>query len=103
MKGANPLQCLEQRAPPYRDPVLHFHAPRPIALRGGDRNEEAPAKTNERRKPMRRACALALSPMQACAAEAPHVAQIQSALRTGLMAPAWRLLHVTRTETLDLS
>ena len=31
-----------QSAPPNRDPVLHFHALRLIALRGGDRNEETP-------------------------------------------------------------
>jgi hypothetical protein len=36
------------RAPPYRDPVLHSHAPRLVALRGGDRNEEIPATENEK-------------------------------------------------------
>ena len=30
------------RAPPYRDPALHFHAPRLIALRGGGRKRGNP-------------------------------------------------------------
>ena len=50
------------RAPPYRDPVLHFHAPRLVAPRGGDRNEETSATENLREMLMRRACARALSP-----------------------------------------
>ena len=41
--GAPPLQWLEQlgretERPPYRDPALHFHAPRLVALRGGEIN-----------------------------------------------------------------
>ena len=40
---------------------MHFHAPRLIALRGGDRNEETPATENEREMLMRRACARTLS------------------------------------------
>ena len=51
-----------QSAPPNRDPVLHFHALRLIALRGGDRNEETPTTENEREMLMHRACARALSP-----------------------------------------
>ena len=51
-----------QGAPPYRDPALHFHAPRLIALRRGDRNEETPKTENKREVLMRRACARALSP-----------------------------------------
>ena len=31
----------------YQDPVLHFLAPRLIALRGEDRNEEAPTTRKE--------------------------------------------------------
>ena len=43
-------------------PVLHFHAPRLVALRGGDRNEETPASENEKGMLMHRACARALCP-----------------------------------------
>ena len=43
---------------------MHFHAPRLIALRGGDRNEETPARENEGEVPMRRANARALSPRE---------------------------------------
>ena len=65
--GVPPQQWLEQwglktERPPYRDPVLHSHAPRLIALRGGDRNEETPAAGNEGEMLMRRAYARALSP-----------------------------------------
>ena len=35
------------RAPLYWGPALHFHAPRPVALCGGERNEETPATENE--------------------------------------------------------
>ena len=41
---------------------MHFGTPRPIALRGGDRNEETPTTENEREMPMRRACTRTLSP-----------------------------------------
>ena len=65
--GASPLKLLEQRGreterPPYRVPVLHFHAPRLNALRGGDKSDDTPALENEREVLMRRACARALSP-----------------------------------------
>ena len=43
-------------------PVLHFHAPRLIALCEGDRNEETPTIKNEGEVLMRRACARTLSP-----------------------------------------
>ena len=36
------------RAPAYRDPVLHFDALRLVALREGDRIEETLATENER-------------------------------------------------------
>ena len=49
-------------SPPYRDHALHFHAPRLIALREGDRNEETPTTENEGGMLMRRACARTLSP-----------------------------------------
>ena len=39
---------------------MHFHAPRLVALRGGDRNEETPATGNEKRMLICRACARAL-------------------------------------------
>ena len=41
---------------------MHFHAPRLIALRGGDRNEETPKTENKKGMLMRRACARTLSP-----------------------------------------
>jgi len=42
---------------------MNFHAPRLVALRGGDRNEEKKNATeNEREMLMRRACARTLSP-----------------------------------------
>ena len=41
---------------------MHFHAPRLIALRGEDRNEETPATGNESGMLMRRACARTLRP-----------------------------------------
>ena len=36
---------------------MYFHAPRPIALRGGDRNEVTSKTENKRGMLMRRACA----------------------------------------------
>ena len=83
---------------------LHFHAPRFIALRGGDRNEETPKTENEggMLMLMRRACARALSPRSFLLLGAQLAAHTQPALRTGLRAPAWRLLHVSRRVTLDL-
>ena len=53
---------MSDRAPAYRGPVLHFHAPRLVALRGGGRNGETPATENEREMLMRCACARTLSP-----------------------------------------
>ena len=41
---------------------MHFHVPRLIALRGGDRNEETTKTENERDLLMRRACARTPSP-----------------------------------------
>ena len=49
----------ERQSPPYRDHASHFQAPRLIALRGGDRNEETPKTENKREMLMRRACARA--------------------------------------------
>ena len=60
-EGARPFQChCLRKALPNAFPVLHFYAPRLIALRGGDMNEETSARVNERQMHMRRACALAL-------------------------------------------
>ena len=41
---------------------MHFHAPRLIALRGGNRGDETPKTDNEREMLMRRACARTPSP-----------------------------------------
>ena len=41
----------ETERAPYRDPVLHIHAPRLVALRGGGRNEETPTTKNKREMP----------------------------------------------------
>ena len=76
---------MRDRAAPYRDHALHSHALRLIALRGGDRNEEAPATENAKEIPVRRA--------------APLAAHIEPALRTGLMAPVWRLLCVPESNS----
>ena len=40
---------MSDRAPAYRDPVLHFDALRLVALREGDRTEETLATENERK------------------------------------------------------
>ena len=91
------------RAPPDQEHMLHFHTPRLVALRGGDRNEETPTTENEVGMLMRRASARILSPRSFFAAGAHLAAHTQPALRTGLMAPAWRLLHVSRGVILDLT
>jgi hypothetical protein len=68
----------ERQSPPYRDPALHFHAPRLIALRGGDRNEETPKTDNKGGVLMRRACARTPSRATFCcwsAAFSPHPAR----------------------------
>ena len=51
---------------------------------------------------MHRACARKLSPCSFFAAGEQLAANTQPALRTGLTAPAWRLLHVPRREVPDL-
>ena len=51
---------------------------------------------------MRRACARTLSPRSYLVLE-HRLAHTQPALRTGLMAPAWRLLHISRGLILDLA
>ena len=81
---------------------MHFHAPRLIALRGGDRNKETP---KQRIREMRVCAAPAHvhSAHAIFAAGAQLAAHTQPALRTGLMAPAWRLLHVSRRAIPDLT
>ena len=71
-----------QSAPPYRDSALHFHAPRLIARI--EKSSYAPRLRTY------------TQPAQLFAAGAQLAAHTQPALRTGLMAPAWRLLHVSR-------
>ena len=83
---------MSYRAPAYRDPVSHFDALRFVALREGDRTEETLATENENE------CLCAhlrtcTQPMQLLAAGAQLSARTQPALRSGLMAPAWRLFH----------
>ena len=109
MHGVPPLQWLKQwgretERPSYRDPALHFHAPRLIALHGGDRNEETPATEKEREiNAYAQRVRTYTQPAKLLAAEAQLAAHTQPALRTGLIAPAWRLLHVSRRVILDLT
>ena len=96
--GVPPLQWLgqcelETERPPYRDPALHFRAPRFASLRERGRNGEIPATENKREVLMRRACALTPSPRSILLRTQP----------TGLMAPAWRLLHVLWRASRDLT
>ena len=56
------LRERETERPPYRDPVLHFRAPRFIALREKDRKGETQTAKNKREMVMRRAGARTLSP-----------------------------------------
>ena len=91
-------------APPYRDPVLHFHAPRPIALRGGDRNEEARRNREGERSDYAPRLRTYTGPTQpSLLLEHSFQPNTKPALRTGLMAPVWRLLHVSRKAIPDLS
>ena len=77
---------MSDRAPAYRDPILHFSALRLAALHEGGRIEEILAE-NERKIPIR-------APAHAHLAHAALIcwsklaAHSQPALRTGLMAPA---------------
>ena len=80
---------MSDRAPTYRDPALHFDALRLVALREGDRIEETLATENKREKCFYAHLRAYTQPTQLFAAGAPLAAHSQSALRTGLMAPAW--------------
>ena len=70
--------------------VLHFDALRLAALREGGRPEEAPATENEREGLTRAPAHVHSAQMQLFAAGAKPAAHSQPALRTGLMAHAWR-------------
>ena len=93
----------------YRDPVLHFHASRLIALCGGDRNEKPPQQRMRERNSYAlrlRTCTL---PVQLLAAGEPLSAHSQPALRIGLMPPLSILpgglspyFYVRETATLHL-
>ena len=80
---------MSDRAPAYRDPVLHFDALRLVELREGGRIEKTPATENEREM-LIRAPAHAHPAHAALWCWSRPAAHCQSALRTGLMAPAWR-------------
>ena len=90
---------MRDRAPAYRDPALHFDALRLVALREGDRNKETQRTREKFICAHLRTCT---QPAKLFAAGAPLLAHTQPALRTGLMAPAWRLLHVFRNVIRDL-
>ena len=67
---------------------MHFHAPRPIALRGGDRNEETPQIENKGGMLMRRAYAHTLGPRRFLQLE--HGFQLTPSPLCGLV--SWPLL-----------
>ena len=94
---------MSDRAPAYRDPALHFDALRLVALREGGRIEETLATGNERGKCIHAHLRAYTQPAQLFASGAQLAAHTQPALRTGLMAPAWRLLHVSRRAIPDLT
>ena len=94
------------RAPPLPRPCIALPraAPRRAARGRQERGKKRKknATENEREMLMRRACARTLSPRSFLLLE-HRVQPTQPALRTGLMAPAWRLLHVSRRLILDLT
>ena len=79
---------MSDRAPIYRDPVLHFDALRLVALREGGSIKETLATENEG-KFLYAHLRTYTQPAQLFAAGEQHLAHPQPALRTGLMAPAW--------------
>ena len=81
----------------YWQLIFQFYVPRLIALRGGDRNEETPTTENER------GARTYTQPAQPFAVGEQLTVHTKSALWTGLMAPAWRLLHVSGRVMLDLT
>ena len=80
---------MSDRAPACRDPVLHFDALRLVALREGGRIWGGPCN-REREKIIIRAPAHVHSAHAALCCWGKLTAHSQPALRTGLMAPAWR-------------
>ena len=77
------------RAPAYRGTVLHFGALRLVALREGGRIKETLATENEG-KVLIRAHENVHPASAAPRCWRKTAAHSQHALRTGLMAPAWR-------------
>ena len=80
---------MSDRAPAYRDPVLNFDALRLVALREGDGTEETPATENEIEILIRAPAHVHPAHTTLCCWEKLS-AHSKPALRTGLMAPAWR-------------
>ena len=80
---------MSNRAPAYRDPVLYFDALRLFALREGDMIEETLATENEGKCLYVHLCTYT-QPAQLFGCRGMLAAHFQPALRTGLMAPAWR-------------
>ena len=87
---------MSDSAPAYRVPLLHFDALRLVALRGGHGKILA---TENVREMLIRAPAHVHSAHAALCCWSKLAAYSQPALRTGLMAPAWRpaifILRVT--------
>ena len=75
---------MRDRAPAYRDLVLHFDA-----LREGGRIEE-PSQQRMREESLNALLRTYTQPTRLIAAGAQLAAHSQPALRTGLMAPVWR-------------
>ena len=80
---------MSDKAPAYRDPVLHFGALRLVALRKGGMILKVLAAVTEREM-LIRAPAHVHSAHAALCCWSKLAAHSQPALRTGLMAPAWR-------------
>ena len=92
-----------QSAPPYRDPALHFHAPRLASRYAGETGTRKPPKQIIREVCLCAAPAHVHSAREAFAAGEQLAAHTQPALRAGLMAPAWRLLDVSQRAIPDLT
>ena len=78
---------MSDRAPAYRDPLLHFDALRPVALREGGRTKKTLSTEGGREMHMR--APAHVHPAHAAYCWGKLVAYSQSALRSGLVAPAW--------------
>ena len=93
---------MSNRTPSYRDPALHFDALRFVALREGGRTEETLATENER-EILIRAPAHVHSAHEARCCWIKLSTHSQPALRTGLMAQAWRTALYILGVNLDLT